>query len=105
MQLFQVVTRSGGLVMTAPLETVAWVLRLRRPIVHRLVAATADLDSHFELPNVPIFNRTMTLLIKRLPLEVPHDSVVGPAQSPEPEVPPDSGPMNSDLESGCESCG
>jgi hypothetical protein len=83
MQLFNVKTPAGGFVMNAPMETIRWVYKIPIETMVRVLNDTQRLGAQSELHfRVPIGGQ-MSVLIERLPLEIPRPPAAGIRSEPD----------------------
>lgn len=71
MQLYQVTDREGDLIMNAPIETIAKVFAINSVALSHIISHTQRLGHTYWLHRVQTNGWPETLLIERLPLEVP----------------------------------
>lgn len=75
MQLFQVKSPDGELIMNAPLETIQKVWRVNSHVIMHLLRYTARLDQEYVIHFAAEINGwPKSLCIQRLPLEIPAQS-------------------------------
>lgn len=71
MQLFQVKSHSGSLIMNAPLETLRWLFKLPTETVAEILHKTPRLEDEIQL-NFTHRGKLCAVIVSRLPMEVPH---------------------------------